>query len=133
MVAKAPTKGTTPLGPRSPVMMTMVAIRTDAGRSQTYSRPGMDVVSWMTVAARRPMTAAWARVGRSSRIARQYEEMTNSGWMPVIASALPTVRLRMKPAASRIATRTRALTSRPAALVVVTVRVCVVSDMGSSW
>ena len=59
----------------------------------------------------RPMTRAWGRLGRTTRMVRQKAEMMNSGLMSppeTLEMALPTVKLRMKPAARRMASRTRA-------------------------
>ena len=92
----------------------MPAMSMAAMPSAAKSTNGEVVVIWITAAEMRPMTSAWPMLGRTTRMVRQKAEMMNSGLimppeMPEIA--LPTVKLRMKPAASRMASRTRARTS----------------------
>ena len=65
----------------------------------------------MTAAEMRPITRAWPTLGRTTRMVRQKAEMMNSGLMrppEMLEIALPTVKLRIKPAARRTARRTRA-------------------------
>lgn len=80
---------------------------------------------WMTAAEMSPITRACGMVGRMTRIARQKAETMNSGAMapPETAEmALPAVKLRMKPAASRTASKTRLWMSRPRRSSMATVR-----------
>ena len=89
------------------------------------SAPGRLVVSWMTAAETRPMMSACTRLGRTTRMVMQKAEMMNSGLiMPadMAPMALPSVMLRMKPAASRTASNTRALMSSLPRSTVETVR-----------
>ena len=94
---------------------------------------GEVVVIWMTAAEMRPTMSAWPMLGRTTRIVRQKAEMMNSGLiMPpeIEEMALPTVKLRMKPAASSTASRTRAWRSSLSRSLVLTVRACwLFSDM----
>ena len=112
---------------------TMPAMSMAATPSAAKSMKGEVVVSWMTAAEMRPMMRAWPMLGRTTRIVRQKAEMMNSGLiMPpeMDEMALPTVKLRMKPAASRMASSTSAWRSSLPRLLVVTVRACwVFSDM----
>ena len=112
---------------------TMPAMSMAATPSAAKSMKGEVVVSWMTAAEMRPTTRAWPMLGRTTRIVRQKAEMMNSGLiMPpeMDEMALPTVKLRMKPAASRMASSTSAWRSSLPRLLVVTVRACwVFSDM----
>ena len=92
------------------------AITRAAAPSAAKSMKGEVVVSWMTAAETSPMPRAWRAVGRMMRIARQKAEMMNSGLiMPAdtAETALPTVKLRMKPAASRMPSRMSERTSSP--------------------
>ena len=105
--------------------LTMSAMTMAATPSATKSMPGDVVVTWMTAAEIRPMMSAWGTLGRMTRMARQNAEMMNSGAMAppeMVEIALPTVKLRIKPAASRTASRTRLLMSRPPRSAAATVR-----------
>ena len=101
--------------------------------SAAKSMKGEVVVSWITAAEMRPMTSAWGMFGRTTRIVMQKAEIMNSGEiMPpdIVEIALPRVKFRMKPAASRMASRTRALRSRASVDLAETVRACwVFSDI----
>ncbi len=116
VVANVPMAGTKgAAGVRMPVS-TMAAMRTAAMPSAMKSMPGEVVVTWITAAEMSPMTSAWGMVGRTIRMVRQKAEMMNSGEMAPAETAeiaLPTVKLRMKPAASSTASRVRLLMSRP--------------------
>ena len=92
----------------------MPAMSMAAMPSAAKSTNGEVVVIWITAAEIRPMMSAWPMLGRTTRMVRQKAEMMNSGLiMPpeMPEMALPTVKLRMKPAASRMASKTRARTS----------------------
>ena len=111
VVTKEPMRGTTFLAPLPMPTRTMRAMSMAAMPSAAKSMKGEVVVIWMTAAEMRPITRAWPTLGRTTRMVRQKAEMMNSGLMrppemPEIA--LPTVKLRMKPAARRTARRTRA-------------------------
>ena len=111
--------------PRRDVAVTIAAMSIAAIPSAAKSINGELVVIWITAAEIRPMTSAWPRLGRTARIVRQKAEMMNSGLMTppeMLEIALPTVKLRIKPAAKRTARRTRARTSRVPWSVVETVR-----------
>ena len=105
--------------------LTMAAMSIAAMPSAAKSINGEVVVIWITAAEMRPMTSACGTLGRTTRIVRQKAEMMNSGLMaPPVAleMTLPTVKLRMKPAASNTASSTSALMSSLPWSVVLTMR-----------
>ncbi len=69
-----------------------------------YGVPGKN---WHTAPASTPMTAARGRLGRMSRIARQYIAMMKFGFMPPMLMTEPAKNLSTAPAASRTAVRIR--------------------------
>lgn len=125
VATKVPAAGVTlAAAPRMP-RRAKPAITRAAAPSAAKSMKGEVVVSWMTAAETSPMPRAWRAVGRMMRIARQKAEMMNSGLiMPADTAeiALPTVKFKMKPAASRMPSRMSERTSSPSQGAAVTTR-----------
>ena len=136
VVTKVPTSGVTLAAPPRMPARTMTAMTMAEMPSAAKSMKGEVVVIWMTAAEMRPITSAWLMLGRTMRMVRQNAEMMNSGLiMPADMDemALPTVKLRMRPAASRMASRTRARISSLPWSLAVTVRAAVFWDMVCSF